>query len=593
MPLEESDIKKLLKCEICNSNYDLNEQPRLTPCFKTICKKCICKIEHYLEVNDSSYFKCLDPKCPDEHFYPKKGLPINKIVSQIINELKSKRSTQVKELEETLNQMDLLVQQLTHDINNTNLKINQHCMQLRKKVKQSADDLIQKIHDLEKVFFKNIDDYERECMQNNAKNRELKPALEDLISKASFFLANNRLDLERIDFNENDIENSKDCALIYNKKLEEQIQNVESLVFNYKLLEYEPRVFSNILIGSLDFKSLPVVTNDIIISGSSDHTIKVWNIRTSSLINTLTGHSKDINCIFVISNELLVSGSSDNTIKCWNLKTGDCLNTLIGHTKCVNCIQVILNDIIVSGADDSTLRTWSIKSSQCVHTLQGHSDYILCLQVLTTELTASGSADNLIKIWNIKTGKCINTLYGHSGHVNCLDLTTNHLLISGSNDHTIRVWNPKNISCLFVLQGHWKEIKCIKSINFDWIISGSSDHTVRIWNLKNGKCVNTLKEHTEDVTCLQLVSNEIVISASVDNKIKIWNINTGKCMRTLEGHKSWVRTLLVVSTDKLVSGSEDKTIKVWNFKTGQLLTTLEGHTNSVWCIQPLSNISIA
>jgi hypothetical protein len=35
MPLLESDVKKLLKCELCNQSYDLNEQPRILPCFKT------------------------------------------------------------------------------------------------------------------------------------------------------------------------------------------------------------------------------------------------------------------------------------------------------------------------------------------------------------------------------------------------------------------------------------------------------------------------------------------------------------------------------------------------------------------------------
>ena len=45
MPLLESDVKKLLKCELCNQSYDLSESPRLLPCFKTVCRKCIQQIE--------------------------------------------------------------------------------------------------------------------------------------------------------------------------------------------------------------------------------------------------------------------------------------------------------------------------------------------------------------------------------------------------------------------------------------------------------------------------------------------------------------------------------------------------------------------
>ena len=47
-----------------------------------------------------------------------------------------------------------------------------------------------------------------------------------------------------------------------------------------------------------------------------------------------------INGIELLPNDVLVSVSSDKSIKMWNLKTGQCLNTLTGHT---GEIQAILN----------------------------------------------------------------------------------------------------------------------------------------------------------------------------------------------------------------------------------------------------------
>lgn len=54
-------------------------------------------------------------------------------------------------------------------------------------------------------------------------------------------------------------------------------------------------------------------------------------IILKSILNLyLEGHSSSIHCIQILSDEMLVSGSADNTIKIWNFKNGDCIKTLEG-----------------------------------------------------------------------------------------------------------------------------------------------------------------------------------------------------------------------------------------------------------------------
>ncbi|NES05801.1 MAG: WD40 repeat domain-containing protein, partial [Okeania sp. SIO2F4] len=54
------------------------------------------------------------------------------------------------------------------------------------------------------------------------------------------------------------------------------------------------------------------------ISGGADKRIKVWNMETGEVIDTLTGHSKDVNSVAISANDnTIVSGSSDNTVKIW------------------------------------------------------------------------------------------------------------------------------------------------------------------------------------------------------------------------------------------------------------------------------------
>ncbi|MEH2189636.1 MAG: ribosome assembly protein 4, partial [Nostoc sp.] len=58
-------------------------------------------------------------------------------------------------------------------------------------------------------------------------------------------------------------------------------------------------------------------------SGSSDNTIKLWDVSTGKAIKTLTGHSSRVYSVgFSPDGKTLASGSSDNTIKLWDVSTG-------------------------------------------------------------------------------------------------------------------------------------------------------------------------------------------------------------------------------------------------------------------------------
>ncbi|MFP6671454.1 MAG: hypothetical protein VB857_08575, partial [Pirellulaceae bacterium] len=57
-----------------------------------------------------------------------------------------------------------------------------------------------------------------------------------------------------------------------------------------------------------------------IVSGSSDKTLKVWDVETGSEIGTLKGHSYHVNSVaFSPDGKLVVSGSHDKTVKIWDI----------------------------------------------------------------------------------------------------------------------------------------------------------------------------------------------------------------------------------------------------------------------------------
>ena len=93
-----------------------------------------------------------------------------------------------------------------------------------------------------------------------------------------------------------------------------------------------------------------------IISGSSDETIKVWDLYRGEELQTLSGHSDSVYSVVVTPDgNQIISGSRDKTIKVWDLQTGKELRTLTGHSDWVYSVVVTPDgNKIISGSRDKT-----------------------------------------------------------------------------------------------------------------------------------------------------------------------------------------------------------------------------------------------
>ncbi len=69
-------------------------------------------------------------------------------------------------------------------------------------------------------------------------------------------------------------------------------------------------------------------------------------------------------CILEFDSQTLISGSSDSTVKVWNMETRKCSRTFRGHADAVTCVIKVNDKRIASG------------SKECMATLHGHTNWI-------------------------------------------------------------------------------------------------------------------------------------------------------------------------------------------------------------------------
>jgi small GTP-binding protein len=269
-----------------------------------------------------------------------------------------------------------------------------------------------------------------------------------------------------------------------------------------------------------------------VVSGSTDHTLKVWDLASGTCTVTLKGHEGIVFCVVITPDgNRAVSGSLDRTVKVWDLESGTCASTFTGNKKGVNSVAITPDgQWVVSGSDDSTLKVWDLASGECLATMEGHTRPIGYWATLVTpdgQRVVSGSGEHTLKVWDLENGKCRATLEGHTGTVFGAAITPNgKTIVSGSTDCTLKVWDLETGQCRATWEGHIETVTGI-AITPDGtrVVSGSADNTLKVWELQTGRCLATLKGHADTVLGVGITPDGWqAVSASQDATLRIWEL---------------------------------------------------------------------
>lgn len=341
--------------------------------------------------------------------------------------------------------------------------------------------------------------------------------------------------------------------------------------------------------------------------------------RGRCTVRTLKGHTNAVMCLQFSETlshpafPVLITGSCDRTIRVWNLETGAELHCLRGHTRTVRALQ--FDEVkLITGSMDSTLKVWDWRRGKCIKTLSGHTEGVVCLN-FDSNVLASGSVDSTIKVWNLRTGGAF-TLRGHSDWVNAVQLWDSRpetrassgdsfifdvagststisggassqidpgkMLFSASDDGTIRLWDLNLRTCVKQFTGHLGQVQTIKLL-----LAETYEHPDAVEpTLDSVIAESTLESRSGfemDNLLIPKRRKPILISGSLDNTIKVWDIDTAKTQQTYFGH---IEGVCGVASDKLrlVSASHDRTIKVGNVLTffPQSLMPIVGLVKREW-----------
>jgi WD40 repeat protein len=105
-----------------------------------------------------------------------------------------------------------------------------------------------------------------------------------------------------------------------------------------------------------------------IVTGSYDHTLRVWEARTGQCMGVLDHHlGPVIDCALSADGLDLIAASMDGTLSFWDLESGGLLAHVDAHEGGVIAVCALGEHHVVSAGIDGFLRVWNTEHALCVH----------------------------------------------------------------------------------------------------------------------------------------------------------------------------------------------------------------------------------
>ena len=313
-------------------------------------------------------------------------------------------------------------------------------------------------------------------------------------------------------------------------------------------------------VGSLAFSP----DEQLIVSGSHDKTVKLWDRTSGRELRTMKGHSDWVNSVaFSTDGKTLASGSRDRTIKLWNVETGQELRTLKGHEESVVAVAFSPDKkMLLSGSDDGALKLWDFTNGALIRTLKGpvkggwtrgaSDEQSISFESTGTVIASAGTSGwpnmtGTIQMWETNTGSELRTLTVQ-GPVYAIAFSTDRKVLT-SVGAEIRSWDFTTGRELMRQAGSQTGFSSA-SIGVDRrtvAYYGYYGGAIRLWDMSKASELSTIKLSKPLIRTSSIVlgrDGKTIVSGGADNAIRLWDVSTAMETRILVQHS---RSILSVA----------------------------------------------
>ncbi|XP_072324297.1 sterol regulatory element-binding protein cleavage-activating protein isoform X1 [Scyliorhinus torazame] len=146
-----------------------------------------------------------------------------------------------------------------------------------------------------------------------------------------------------------------------------------------------------------------------VVTGSQDHTLKIFRLEDSCCLYTLQGHTGGITAVYIDQTMGLASGGQDGAICLWDVLTGSRVSHMHGHRGDVVSL-ICTSSCVISGGLDDMICIWDRSSGIKLYSIQQDMGCGASLGVISDNLLVTGG-QGCVSLWDIGYGDLLQTVY--------------------------------------------------------------------------------------------------------------------------------------------------------------------------------------
>lgn len=125
-------------------------------------------------------------------------------------------------------------------------------------------------------------------------------------------------------------------------------------------------------------------TECYIIVGGNSVNIQVYSIRTCLLVTEMEGHTDSVTCM-VLDENILITGSDDHTIRLWNLRNFSPTGNIAAHEHAVQALVFMPESgVLLSCSQDREVVCWIYQKGRVLERFSKTED-LLCMEYIGEE----------------------------------------------------------------------------------------------------------------------------------------------------------------------------------------------------------------
>jgi len=328
---------------------------------------------------------------------------------------------------------------------------------------------------------------------------------------------------------------------------------------------------------------------DTIAVGLNSGCIIILNTITGTQMTTLSGHTDIVKSLaFSPDGTLLVSGSSDKVVKLWDMQTGGVVKTFQGHDYAVYSVYISADHTtIASGSRDRTIHLWDVLTGECSHIIkQKESVNYVCFSPLDPKHFVSVSGG---QIWQWDTS-CQQITPEYSGTSLAFSLDGTQFVVCKQSGVEVQNSGSKEIVAKFHVTNERIEHCCFSPDNR--IVVLAAGDTIYVWEITSSDphLLQTIISHTVEIGSLKFSSPSFLISIS-ENLVKFWQIGTSPINPALNDPKhislasAPIESITLQAKDGIaISSHLDGMVRIWDIPTGLCRISFRTPAKDYYCI---------